>query len=68
MLLKPSKQSSTSIVSGVFLVSDYANDGNTSTASMTYNEPAPYWQGDLQGYYDIHNITITSDDTYGRFI
>ncbi|XP_046555502.1 uncharacterized protein LOC124264767 [Haliotis rubra] len=38
-----------------------ANDGNRSgeSAASQY-QLHPYWQGDLQGFYTVHNITVTS--------
>ncbi|XP_067668497.1 uncharacterized protein [Haliotis asinina] len=42
----------------------YAIDGSKTTdfpARSDY-QTRPFWQGDLQGFYTVHNITVTSDD------
>ncbi|XP_071111757.1 uncharacterized protein [Haliotis cracherodii] len=34
------------------------NDERSDTCMFTDAQPTPYWQVDLQGYYDVHNITL----------
>ncbi|XP_046370261.2 uncharacterized protein LOC124144760 [Haliotis rufescens] len=55
MLRKPSK------MSGVYNSAGYANDGNIqSLAAVTGNSVNPFWQGDLQGWYTINYISVSS--------
>ncbi|XP_046552786.1 uncharacterized protein LOC124262340 [Haliotis rubra] len=59
MLAKPSKLNS------VVWSAEYANDGNPgSIPARTGSTVNPYWQGDLQGYFTVHNISVTSDVVY----
>ncbi|XP_046562014.1 uncharacterized protein LOC124270987 [Haliotis rubra] len=61
MLAKPSE------VSETYWNADFANDGNNnpgSTPARTWPNENPYWQGDLQGNFTIHNISVTSDVSY----
>ncbi|XP_067668107.1 uncharacterized protein [Haliotis asinina] len=56
-----------SVVSITYWNADYANDGNNNPGSIparTWPSVNPYWQGDLQGYFTIHNISVTSDVSY----
>ncbi|XP_067670066.1 uncharacterized protein [Haliotis asinina] len=57
MLGKPSRLSTT--YSAGYL-SGNANDGSRTgdLARSTY-QLHPFWQGDLQGYFTVHNITVT---------
>ncbi|XP_046552791.1 uncharacterized protein LOC124262344 [Haliotis rubra] len=60
MLAKPSELNS------VYWNAENANDGNPgSLPARTWSTVNPYWQGDLQGYFTVHNISVTSDVTYG---
>ncbi|XP_067670069.1 uncharacterized protein [Haliotis asinina] len=61
MLGKPSRLSTT--YSAGYL-SGNANDGNRTgdLARSTY-QLHPFWQGDLQGYFTVHNITVTRDNS-----
>ncbi|XP_046555501.1 uncharacterized protein LOC124264765 [Haliotis rubra] len=57
MLGKPTRLSST--YSAPYQ-SGYANDGNrTGESAISPYQLHPYWQGDLQGFYTVHNITVT---------
>ncbi|XP_046545201.1 uncharacterized protein LOC124255348 [Haliotis rubra] len=61
MLAKPSK------LNRVYWNAEYANDGNNnpgSTPARSRYTVNPYWQGDLQGYFTVHNISVTSDVTH----
>ncbi|XP_067668104.1 uncharacterized protein [Haliotis asinina] len=63
MLGKPSELSS------VYWNAENANDGKKhygSLPAMTHSNVNPYWQGDLQGYFTIHNISVTSALIYGH--
>ncbi|XP_071084318.1 uncharacterized protein [Haliotis cracherodii] len=67
MLRKTSRLSSTfkwkSGGKDYYYHSYYANDGSKiSWPARSGFQPGPFWQGDLQGFYTVHNITITSDD------
>ncbi|XP_067668001.1 uncharacterized protein [Haliotis asinina] len=43
--------------------SSYANDGSkTDWPARSKYQTGPFWQGDLQGFYTVHNISVTSDD------
>ncbi|XP_067670010.1 uncharacterized protein [Haliotis asinina] len=42
--------------------SNYANDGSrTNWPARSNYQTRPFWQGDLQGFYTVHNVSITSD-------
>ncbi|XP_046562055.1 uncharacterized protein LOC124271038 [Haliotis rubra] len=58
MLDKPCK------VSATYWNAEFANDGNSpgSIPARTWSGVNPYWQGDLQGYFTIHNISVTTSD------
>ncbi|XP_046552790.1 uncharacterized protein LOC124262343 [Haliotis rubra] len=59
MLSKPSKLSDGS---GLTV---YVNDGHTANQdAYTGLMPFPFWQGDLLGFYTVHNISVTSDVVY----
>ncbi|XP_046562022.1 uncharacterized protein LOC124270999 [Haliotis rubra] len=61
MLEKPSKLNS------VYWNAEFANDGNNNPGSIparTWSVVNPYWQGDLQGYFTVHKISVTSDVTF----
>ncbi|XP_071078515.1 uncharacterized protein [Haliotis cracherodii] len=61
MLAKPSR------LSDVYWHAENANDGLKnpgSTPARTWSNVTPVWQGDLQGYYTVHNISVTSDVTW----
>ncbi|XP_071084311.1 uncharacterized protein [Haliotis cracherodii] len=55
MLRKPSK------MNGIDNAASFANDGNIqSQAAINFDYVNPSWQGDLQGWYTINNIYVTS--------
>ncbi|XP_046378657.2 uncharacterized protein LOC124150699 [Haliotis rufescens] len=61
MLAKPSE------VSETYWNAEFANDGLNnpgSTPARTWSGVNPFWKGDLQGHYAIHNISVTSDVSY----
>ncbi|XP_067670171.1 uncharacterized protein [Haliotis asinina] len=61
MLGKPSRLSTT--YSAGYL-SGNANDGSrTGPPVHTGDERHPFWQGDLQGFYTVHNITVSSHNS-----
>ncbi|XP_046552922.1 uncharacterized protein LOC124262459 [Haliotis rubra] len=50
---------------GVAYHSPYANDGSQNNWPARSNyQKGPFWQGDLQGFYIVHNISVISD-TFG---
>ncbi|XP_046555507.1 uncharacterized protein LOC124264771 [Haliotis rubra] len=40
----------------------YASDGKISWPARSDSQPGPFWQGDLQGYFAVHNIMVSSDN------
>ncbi|XP_067670138.1 uncharacterized protein [Haliotis asinina] len=60
MLGKPSK-----VNAGGDGTAANGNDGHSGThPTYTARTALPSWQGDLLGFYTVHNITITSDISY----
>ncbi|XP_067670499.1 uncharacterized protein [Haliotis asinina] len=39
----------------------YASDGKISRPARSDFQAGPYWQGDLQGYFTVQTIVVTSD-------
>ncbi|XP_067668545.1 uncharacterized protein [Haliotis asinina] len=72
MLRKPRKLSSTfkKQVNGTELLFQayHASDGRTSLPARSDNQTGPFWQGDLQGFYMVDNIFVTSDNQFASDI
>ncbi|XP_067670159.1 uncharacterized protein [Haliotis asinina] len=61
MLGKPTRQSTTYSTDNP---SGNAKDGNwTWNPAVTTLQLRPFWQGDLQGFYTVHNITVSTHDS-----
>ncbi|XP_046380066.1 uncharacterized protein LOC124151580 isoform X2 [Haliotis rufescens] len=60
MTLIPSASAATAgnILGGKPSTDPKGNDELSDTCMFTDAQPTPYWQVDLQGYYDVHNITL----------
>ncbi|XP_067668106.1 uncharacterized protein [Haliotis asinina] len=61
-------QGKPSELSSVHWNAEFANDGKNyygSFPAWSDSTVNPYWKGDLQGYFTVHKISVTSDDFYG---
>ncbi|XP_067659207.1 uncharacterized protein [Haliotis asinina] len=53
-----STSTSGNILGGKPSTDSSGNDEDAGTCMFTDAQPTPYWQVDLQGSYDVHNITL----------